>query len=334
MTAERLTMVAYIPTGVRTALGGDEQIRRVTTAHPRVAVILTDEPDQFTAELPRADAVLIWPALASRLAPALEPRGRLRWIQSVPAGVGPLLTPEVLAAEHVLLTSSKGPMGPTMAEHALMLMLALARNLPGYLHDQAERRWRFLADERPMVDVFGKTVLILGVGEVGGQFARMCKLGFQMHVLGTARTRFDNPHVDRYIARADLHAALGEADFVALCLALTPETERIIDAAALAAMRPTAYLVNVTRGGLVDEETLVAALRAGRIAGAGLDTTTLEPLAAESPLWAMENVIITPHIAPGRDRVGGEVVGFWCQNIRRFAEGESLLGVVDRQARY
>jgi phosphoglycerate dehydrogenase-like enzyme len=296
--------------------------------------MLTDEPDHFTAALPRADAVLIWPALASRLAPALEPGGRLRWIQSVPAGVEPLLTPEVLAAEHVVLTSTKGPMGPTIAEHALLLMLALARDLPGFLHDQAARRWRFLADERPMVDVFGKTVLILGIGAVGGHLARMCKLGFQMRVLGMARTRLDNPHVDRYIARADLPAALGEADFVVLCLALTPETERIIDATALVAMRRTAYLVNVTRGGLVDEEALIEALRVGQIAGAGLDATTSEPLAAENPLWAMENVIITPHVAPGRDRLGGEVVAFWCENIRRFAEGEPLRGVVDRQARY
>jgi phosphoglycerate dehydrogenase-like enzyme len=333
MAPERLFLLASIPPAVRAALG-EEQVQRLASAHPRVEVAMIDDPEEFAATLPRADAALVWPALAPSLAPALCPGGRLRWIQGVSAGVESLLTPEVVAAEHVALTATKGPMGPTMAEHALLLMLALARDLPGFLGDQAARRWRFLADERPMVDVVGKTALILGVGAVGGHLARMCKAGLGMRVLGLARTRRHNPHVDRYIERADLPAALGEADFVALCLALTPATARIIDAAALAAMRPTAYLVNVTRGGLVDEEALVAALHDGRLAGAGLDATAAEPLPAESPLWAMPNVIITPHIAPGRDRVGREVVDFWCENIRRFAEGEPMRGAVDRHARY
>ena len=334
MAAEDLFVLAGMPAAVHTGLG-EERRARLAAAHPRAEVaIVADDPERFGTLLPRADAALIWPTVAPRLGPALQPGSRLRWVQSMTAGVDGLLTPELLAAEHVLVTSSKGPMGPTMAEHALLLMLALARDLPGFLRDQAERRWRFLADERPMVDVFGKTVLILGVGQVGGHLARMCKLGFQMRVLGMARTRFDDPHVDEYVARADLHTALGEADFVAVCLALTPETERIIDAAALAAMRPGAYLVNVTRGGLVDEAALVAALKEGRLAGAGLDATAVEPLPADSPLWDLPNVIITPHISPGRDRVGGALVDFWCENIRRFTEGEPLRGVVDRQARY
>ncbi len=333
MVSESLFVLAGIPEGVR-KIFGEDQLRRLASAHARAEVVVADDPDRFTALLPRADAVLIWPSMAQLLMPALYPGSRLRWIHSLPAGVDGLLTPELIAANHVRLTSSKGPMGPMMAEHALMLMLALARDLPGFLRDQAEQRWRFLADERPMVDMFGKTVLIMGVGAVGGHLARMCKAGFLMHVLGTARTRRDHPHVDRYIGPSELHAALGEADFVALCLAHTPETDRIIDAAALAAMKPTAYLVNVVRGRLVDEEALVAALGEGRIAGAGLDATAVEPLPAESPLWGMPNVIITPHVSPGRDHMVGALVGFWCENIRRFAEGEPLRGVVDRDACY
>jgi phosphoglycerate dehydrogenase-like enzyme len=206
--------------------------------------------------------------------------------------------------------------------------------LPGFLQDQAERHWRFLNDERPMLDLWCRTVAILGVGSVGGSLARICKLGFGMRVLGMAHTRRDNPHVDRYFERAELHAALAEADFVVLTLALTPETERILDAAALAAMKPSAYLVNVTRGALIDEDALIAALRDGRIAGAGLDSVIDEPLPPESPLWSTPHVIVTPHVSPGRDRFGAEVVGFWCENIRRFAEGAPLLGGVDRVAGY
>src|SRR5438552_8190504 len=136
-----------------------------------------------------------------------------------------------------------------------------------------------------------------------------------MRVLGLSRTRRDNPHVDRYFERAELHAALAEADVVALCLALTRETEQIIDAAALAAMKPSVLLINVTRGRLVDEPAMIAALRERTIGGAGLDATAVEPLPADSPLWTLPNVIITPHMAPGRDRLGEHIVDFWCDNI-------------------
>jgi D-2-hydroxyacid dehydrogenase (NADP+) len=164
--------------------------------------------------------------------------------------------------------------------------------------------------------------------------ARICGAGFGMRVLGLARTRRDNPHVDRYFERADLHAALAEADAVLLALALTPETARIIDGPALAAMKPTAFLVNVARGGLVDGEALVDALRAGRIAGAGLDAPPGEPLPPDHPLWGLPNAIITPHNAPQTDRWLDHLVEFWRENIRRFAEGRPPLGAVDREAGY
>jgi phosphoglycerate dehydrogenase-like enzyme len=244
-----------------------------------------------------------------------------------------LLTPELVAAEHVVVTSSKGPMAPAMAEHAAMLMLALARDLPGFLQAQSEKTWRW--NTTKMDQLYQKTVAILGVGEVGGCLARICKVGFGMRVLGLARTRVDNPCVDRYFPREELPAALAEADVVALCLALTPATRHIINAVALAAMKPTALLVNVARGGLVDESALIEALRNGRLAGAGLDATAVEPLPVESPLWTVPRTIITPHVAPSRDpRVKVQLVDFWCENIRRFAEGEPLRGIVNRHEGY
>ena len=329
MSARDVFVIVNVPSGIP-----DELCRSLVAAHPRAEVALVDNPDRFTELLPRADGAMLMPTMTSLLCPALAPGGRLRWLHSVPAGAEGLLTPEVVAAEHITLTSSKWPMGPMVAEHALMLMLALARDLPGYAHNQAARRWRIPAGERPMRDLFGKTVLILGVGGIGGHLARTCRVGLGMRVLGTARTRRDDPHVERYVAPHELPAALGEADFVVLCLALTAETRGIIGAAALVAMKPTAYLVNVARGGLVDEPALVAALQAGRIAGAGLDCTAAEPLPDDSPLWAMPNVIITPHVANGRDSSTEQVIAFMRENIRRFAEGEPLLGIVDRHARY
>lgn len=311
-----------------------EYVATLDRAHPRLRVERTDDQARFAALLPEADAAFVFGPFIPLLPPALQPGGRLRWIHAMTAGVDRLLTPEVRAATHITLTSSKGPMGPLMAEHVVLMMLALARDLPGYVQDRAEKRWRFLVDERPMRDLFGRTIAVLGTGAVGGNLTRMCKLGFQMRVLGMSRTRRDDPHVDQFFDRAELHTMLAEADFVALTMAITPETARIIDADALAAMKQSAYLINVSRGGLVDQEALIAALQAGQIAGAALDATTPEPLPEESPLWTLPNVIITPHISPGRDKLGEQMVGFWRENMRRFAGGEPLLGVVDRDAGY
>ena len=276
---DRVFILVGIPASLR-ALTSEQNVSRLLEAHPRARVVITDEPERFAALLPEADGVLAWPGFVPDAA-ALRPGGRLRWVHFLSAGVNGVLTPELVAAEHVAITSTKGPMAPPMAEHAAMLVLALARDLPGFLQDQVECRWRFLKDVRPTLEMFGRTILVLGVGEVGGELARISQAGFRMRVLGFSRSRRDNPYVDRYVERADLHAALAEADVVALCLALTPATERIIDAAALAAMKPTAILVNVARGGLIDEDALIAALRQGRLGGAGLDATTVEPLPPE-----------------------------------------------------
>jgi phosphoglycerate dehydrogenase-like enzyme len=333
MVERDVFVVVSMPAGLRAALG-EERLQQLVAAHPRVEVALAADPDRFAELLPRADAALVWPTMAPLLAPALRPGGRLRWVHSIPAGVEGVLTPDVLAAGHVPLTATKGPQGPQgpfVAAHALALMLALGRGLPGFARAQAARRW---GGAWPPADVVGQTVLILGVGGVGGHLARMCRVGLGMTVLGTSRTRRDDPHVARYIEPGDLHAALGEADFVALCLALTPETAGIIDAAALAAMRSTAYLVNVARGGLVDEQALVAVLRDERIAGAGLDATAVEPPPEESPLWGLPNVLITPHVAGGRGGSMDGAIAFLGENIRRFVAGAPLLGVVDRRARY
>ena len=333
MAEERLLVVFGAPAGFR-RIAGDQRLARLARAHPRVTVEIAQDEARFAERLSEADGAFVFGEFAGLLGPALRPGGRLRWVHSLPVGVDHLLTPEVIAADHVTLTSSKGPMGPLMAEHIVMLMLSLARDLPGFLRDQAERRWRFMADERPMVDLMGKTIAILGIGNVGSHLARICKLAFGMRVLGMTRTRRDDPHVDRFFGRAELHAALAEADFVVLALALTPETDRILDAAALAAMKPSAYLINVSRGVQIDEAALIEALRSARIAGAGLDAVTEEPLAPESPLWGMPNVIITPHVSPGRDRFAERMVDFWCENVRRFGEAEPLLGTVDRLAGY
>jgi D-2-hydroxyacid dehydrogenase (NADP+) len=180
-----------------------------------------------------------------------------------------------------------------------------------------------------MVDLSCKTLLILGVGATGGYLARLAQVGLGMRVLGLARMRQDHPHVNRYIARHELHQALGEAGAVALCLPLTSATS-----GSWPRCGPERSWSTSHGGGLVDEAALDEALRAGRLAGAGLDATTVEPPPEASPRWTMPSVIITPHIATYGDRNDREVVAFWRENLHRFADGEPLLGGVDRQARY
>jgi phosphoglycerate dehydrogenase-like enzyme len=222
-----------------------------------------------------------------------------------------------------------------MAEHALALMLGLARNLPGFLTDQHGRRWRrMMAEQAHVTELTGRTIAILGVGAVGGHLARMCKLGLGMRVLGMARSHRDHPQVDRYFERTDLPAALAEADVVALSLPASAATEHVIDRAALAVMKSTAYLINVARGRLVDEAALIVALQSGQIAGAGLDALTVEPPPDESPLWQLPNVLITPHTSAVTDRLADRLVDFWADNIARFAEERPLAGVVNRDAGY
>lgn len=333
MTSKELSVLLGIPPSFRDLIG-EKNLDKLSEAHPQVSVERSYDKDQFAELVKQADAAIIQADF--RFPPEVfEADSRLRWIQTTAAGVDRVVTPELIAAEQVIFTSSKGPFGALMAEHAVMLMLALARNLRGYMNSQADHFWSRREYEVPfMSQMLDKTIAILGVGSLGGNIARTCKVGFGMKVLGMTRASGDNPHIDRYFHQTELNATLAEADVVALCLPLTPATEKIIGAEALAAMKPTAYLINVARGKLVDEEALITALKDASIAGAGLDTTTVEPLPEESPLWSLPNVIITPHVSPGTDGIGKDLVDFWCENIRRFAENEPLIGVVDRHAEY
>jgi phosphoglycerate dehydrogenase-like enzyme len=326
MMTDRLTVVATPHFCVR-----PDQLARLSAAHPRVDVRFAETRDAFAALLPACDAAVTGYGIADDL---LAAGRRLRWLQVQSAGVERALTP-ALAGSTVVVTASKGPMSALMAEHALMLLLALARQLPAFLDDRRARRWRrYPAERGPLTELAGKTLLVLGVGGVGGELARMAKLGLGMRVLGVSRRRRDCPHVDAWVEPDGLRAALTAADAVSLSLPVTPATERIVDAAALAAMKPTAYLINVARGRLVDEAALAAALARGRLAGAGLDAFAEEPPPADSPLWRLPNVIVTPHTSAITDGLGDRFVAFWGENIRRFADGEPLLGLVDKRAGY
>jgi phosphoglycerate dehydrogenase-like enzyme len=315
----------------------DEETRkRLLNPHPNVVVEPAVSLEQFVEKVPQADGAMVFNFKIPN--EVLQPGSRLRWVHSIPAGVDRIMTPELIEAEHVSITASKGPHAPLIAEHMLLLMLSVARHMPALVKNQEEHHWT-RDDERSFgtrtgTQMLRKTIAVLGVGQIGDHIARMCKVGFGMKVLGMSRTSRDSKYVDRYFDRSELHEALQEADVVALCLSLTPSTEKIIGEAEFEVMKPTALLINAARGGLIDEDALIDAMNTGKIGGAGLDTVALEPLPEDSPLWDLPNTIITSHIAAYVDGLADEITRFLVENIRRFAEGEPLLGTVHRHEGY
>jgi phosphoglycerate dehydrogenase-like enzyme len=256
----------------------------------------------------------------------LDGAKKLRFIQAIGAGTDQFPREE-LARRGVRLASAHGVNYRAVSEHAMALILALSRRLPEARDNQAKQVWRgMIGDLSQREDELGsKTLLIVGLGQIGGRLAQLAK-AFDMRVVGLRR----DPTAGRGAADAvhpmsDLKRLLPEADFIALTCPLTKETERLIDAEALALMKSSAHLVNVARGRVVDEPAFVEALATRRIAGAGIDVTTEEPLAASSPLWGMKHVLITPHTAGETRRYEDNVIEILRDNLRRLWRGEEPL---------
>jgi D-2-hydroxyacid dehydrogenase (NADP+) len=251
---------------------------------------------------------------------------RLCFIQSIGAGTDQFPT-EALAKRGIRLASARGVNARAVAEHAMALILALSRRLPEARDNQKRRLWRGMIGDptRREDELGGKTLLLVGLGQIGGRLARFAK-AFDLRVVALRRDpAAGSGAADAVYAMPEFGAILAEADFVALACPLTAETEKLVDAAAFARMKPAAYLVNIARGRVVDEAALVEALSAGRIAGAGIDVTADEPLAPDSPLWGMEQVLITPHTAGETRRYEDNLIEILRDNLGRLRRGEEPL---------
>lgn len=252
--------------------------------------------------------------------------GRLKFIQSIGAGTDQF-DRAMLGARGIRLASAAGVNARAVSEHAMALILALARRLPEARDNQARHHWRgMIGDLAGREDELSdKTLIVVGLGRIGGRLAQLAK-AFDMRVIGIRR----NPAGGRGAADeahplAALPDLLPVADFVALTCPLTPQTTGLMDAAAFARMQPSAYLINCARGRVVDEPALIAALQAGTIAGAGLDVTWEEPLAADSPLWDLPNAFITPHTAGETRRYEDNVLDILMENLSRQWRGDTGL---------
>jgi phosphoglycerate dehydrogenase-like enzyme len=276
-----------------------------------------------------ADALVGWHLDRETLAAA----PRLRWMHGAGAGVEQF-DPHEFARRGVLLTNSSGVSAPNMAEHVLGMMLALARRFPTLVRAQSRRAWRDLETHREVAELQGQTVLVVGLGAVGRAVAlRAAALG--MRVLGVRRREGEPPPgVAALFDLAALPDALAEADHVVVALPNTPGTRGLIDAATFAAMKPGAVIYNVGRGSAIDSAALLEALRSGRLGGAGLDVTDPEPLPADSPLWDMENVLITAHTSGATPRYWERQSALIAENIGRMQRGEPLRNLVDLEAGY
>jgi phosphoglycerate dehydrogenase-like enzyme len=260
----------------------------------------------------------------------------LKWIHSPAAGVGSMLFPAMIEAP-VLMTNSRGLSAGTIAEHVVAVTLALFRQLHVAVRYQAKREWAQDIIGAPPANrmLAGARVLVVGLGSIGTAVAeRMGALGARVSGVRRRAAAPAPREVTRVGSPGQLREMLAEADVVVVAAPQTTETRGLIGAAELHAMRANAILVNVSRGKLVDEEALVAALRSATIGGAALDVFTHEPLSADSPLWDMANVLITPHTSGFRSDHWDAATALFADNLRRFERGEPLLSVVDKRAGY
>jgi phosphoglycerate dehydrogenase-like enzyme len=266
---------------------------------------------------------------------------RLTWVHSASAGVERALTPTA-RQRGVVITNARGVFSRPIAEYVLMMILAISRRLPQLLELQRERTWQPLEG----AELRDLTIGIVGLGSIGRAVAALAS-AFGCRVVAVRRRadagsggRSDDEdglgdvEPDEVVGPEGLPELLAQSDFVVLAAPLTPETEGMIDDAALAAMKRGAWLINVARGRLIDERALLRALGEGRIGGAVLDTFTEEPLPPESPFYDLPNAIVTPHTSWSSARVLDRSVGLFCDNLTRFAAGEPLLNVVDPDAGY
>jgi phosphoglycerate dehydrogenase-like enzyme len=308
-----------------------ERVAVFRAAFPELEFV-TGEDGRLPVGLDRAEAAAItWdgPPIDDVLAAA----PCLRWLQQRGAGIDRIATPRLLASD-IVLTNGSGNHAPNIAEHALAMMLAFARQLPALVRAQQASRWAPPAVDR-VFELGGQTLAVIGVGAIGSALAERAR-ALGMRVIGVRRTAAAPlpPGFERVVGIGALDTALAEADHVVLTLPATAATENLFSSARFAAMKRGAHLYNVGRGAVVDQVALLAALQSGHLAGAGLDVTEPEPLPPESPLWAEPNVVITAHSSGLTPRSFERYQRLLLDNLQRWVRGEPLLNVVDKAAGY
>ena len=295
---------------------------------PSLDVIHLPGYENIEEHLRDADIAIAWSLRPEQVAAA----GKLRWIHSPAAAVHQLMFPE-LVNSNVQVTNSREVHAPVVAEHVMALLFALAKKIPQAVRLQQKRIWG--KDTLRPSELRGATLTIVGLGSIGREVAkRASALGMRLLAVRKNPDKGPVEGVERVFCASELDAALLQADYVLLAAPRTSATEKLINAERLAKFKPNAYLINVSRGALVDEVALADALRNSKIAGAALDVFSDEPLPGNSPLWGLENLLITPHIAAVTEKLWERHYSLIHENLRRYLAGEPLLGLVDKKKGY
>ena len=300
-------------------------LAQIRAVDPSVEVVAVTDRQKGIELADRAEIMVGWSVPRE----AIQRAGRLRWIHSTAAGVDQLLFPEVLE-RNIQVTTSSGIHQP-LVEHVFAMLLAFVRRLHIAVRNQQERKW-----DRTRVaggEVRGMTIGVLGLGSIGAEVAEKAAI-FGMRVIGTKRTPSAVPHVDRVYPPEALADVLAQSDVIVVALPLTAETRGLLGAAEFRMMKPGAVVINIGRGQIIQEAALVRALQERWIGGACLDVFEREPLPADSPLWGMEDVILTPHVSGGWPGYLDAAVPLFCENLARYLRGAPLLNLVERSRGY
>jgi phosphoglycerate dehydrogenase-like enzyme len=314
------------PKKVVFAGGGPEiRVEDLQAAAPNLRIVRAT-PETLAQELADADGVI----------GAIRPEHfraakKLKWLQTTSAGVEGVLYPEMVDSA-VVVTNAKNVFGPQIADHAFAFLLALTRRLNTSILNQSKEEWT--RGREGMVELDGKTALVIGVGGIGSNIAQRAH-GFGMKVIGVdIRDLPANNVVQKMVKPDRLNEVIPEADVIFIAAPHTKKTEKMMGEQQFALVKKGAYYIAMSRGKLTDTNALVKALDEGRLAGAGLDVTDPEPLPKGHPLWKFPNVVITPHTSGGSDRLNARLRSLVTENLVRFSKDEPLMNVVDKKEGY
>ena len=310
---------------INTEITSDHR-QQIQTVSPDLVIVEPKDEAARLAEMP--DTEVLFGDFNRSLFDAAQ---QLKWVQVLGAGVDGLLFPEFVESDVVLL-SAKGYVGPHLADQTWALILGLIRGVGRAVRERTwENRWS-IRDQT--CELAGLTLGIVGLGGTGIDVAKRAQ-GFDMRVIAVDPEDIDAPSFVHEVWKMDrFYDLLAESDIVSICAPLTNETHGMFDDEAFRRMKPSALLINVTRGRIVDESSLLRALEEGLIGGAGLDVTPEEPLPQNSPFWDMPNVIVTPHVAGGSPHRDDRTVRLFCDNLERYLVGKPLLSVIDKRKGY
>jgi phosphoglycerate dehydrogenase-like enzyme len=308
---------------------GEQEPPGMDSLRARAEVRFASDEATLRSSLPGTDVMMVTDFRTEALEAAWGCADKLKWIHATSAGVDALMFPALTKGD-VVVTNARGIFDRTIAEYVLCTILMFAKDFPGSIRLQLKHQWKHRDTERAE----GKQVLVVGAGSIGRQIGRLvAAAGLRPH--GIARTaRTDDPDFVAVHGNDDLYEQLGHADFVVIAAPLTPQTEGLFDEKAFKAMKNTARLINIGRGPIVKTDDLIAALDSGEIAGAGLDVFEEEPLPGDHPLWDMENVTMTAHMA-------GDFIGWkraltdqFLENFDRWHKDGELFNLVNKELGY